>query len=257
MTTEKQKINEIKTLPDDSVFYFLYKKIERISLAVYLVSDFFDLRESLRWDLRSTVNNILENVFDLYEGKISKNNIYSDIIKLESLFTLAYQSRLVSDMNYEIIKEEIGRFRNEVMIVITTHSRDKQTMITNTFFNVEIPENTKQSFDKKTDNSHKGHSPIKNVFYKKDSIKKEVKVNGAIKKNDKSLNLISQPKKSGRKEQILELIKKNQPVSIKDISHSFEGVSEKTIQRDLTQLIDQGVLKREGERRWSTYSLLS
>ena len=58
MTIENQKRNEIKTLSDDSVFYFLYKKIEKISLAIYLVSDFFDLRESLKWDLRSTVNNI-------------------------------------------------------------------------------------------------------------------------------------------------------------------------------------------------------
>lgn len=257
MAIEKQKRNEIKTLPDDSVFYFLYKKIERISLAVYLVSDFFDLRESLKWDLRSTVNNILENVFDLYEGKISKNNIYSDILKLESLFTLAYQSRLVSDMNYEIIKEEIERFRNEVMIVITTHSRDKQTMITNAFFDIELGKKTNSNPNENSDNSPKGHSSVENVLYKNATPKKENNVKAKNIQNIKNKNYVEQPKKSGRKEQILDLIKKNQPVSIKDISHSFEGVSEKTIQRDLTQLIDQGILKREGERRWSTYSFMS
>ena len=52
---------------------------------------------------------------------------------------------------------------------------------------------------------------------------------------------------------ILDLVRKSNGVSIKDISKVVQNCSEKTIQRELNILIEQGVVKREGERRWSTY----
>jgi predicted HTH transcriptional regulator len=45
----------------------------------------------------------------------------------------------------------------------------------------------------------------------------------------------------------------NKAVSIKDIRTAITGCSEKTIQRELANLISQGLIKREGERRWSVY----
>jgi DNA-binding Lrp family transcriptional regulator len=58
---------------------------------------------------------------------------------------------------------------------------------------------------------------------------------------------------SSRRENILALIHEKGRVSIKDISSSIKNCSEKTIQRELFALIQEGVLKKEGERRWSTY----
>jgi DNA-binding transcriptional ArsR family regulator len=58
-----------------------------------------------------------------------------------------------------------------------------------------------------------------------------------------------------RQETILAVIKDKQTASIKDISTLIRGVSEKTIQRELASLIGAGKVKKEGERRWSTYSL--
>jgi len=52
---------------------------------------------------------------------------------------------------------------------------------------------------------------------------------------------------------ILDLIKKSDGVSIKDISLVVRDCSEKTIQRELNSLIERGVVVRRGERRWSTY----
>jgi hypothetical protein len=54
---------------------------------------------------------------------------------------------------------------------------------------------------------------------------------------------------------ILEHIRKEKSVSIKDISLVVRGVSEKTIQRELNELIRRGLVRRVGERRWSTYIL--
>ncbi|MGH7250205.1 MAG: hypothetical protein ACREGC_04470, partial [Minisyncoccia bacterium] len=52
---------------------------------------------------------------------------------------------------------------------------------------------------------------------------------------------------------ILGIVKKNRGVSIKDISAIIKDCSEKTIQRELASLISQGLVRKEGERRWSVY----
>jgi DeoR/GlpR family transcriptional regulator of sugar metabolism len=54
----------------------------------------------------------------------------------------------------------------------------------------------------------------------------------------------------------LSVIKNKGTASIKDISTLVRGVSEKTIQRELSALISSGSVLKQGERRWSTYSLL-
>jgi len=59
-----------------------------------------------------------------------------------------------------------------------------------------------------------------------------------------------------RRELILDLIRKSGTITVKDASNLIKGYSEKTLQRELVSLVSQGVLKREGERRWSKYSLV-
>lgn len=44
--------------------------------------------------------------------------------------------------------------------------------------------------------------------------------------------------------------------TIKDIAEVITDVSEKTIQRELNSLIEKGQVQRQGERRWSKYSLI-
>ena len=63
--------------------------------------------------------------------------------------------------------------------------------------------------------------------------------------------------KNRRYEVIINLLKKTKEISVKDVSSIVSDCSEKTIQRELLSLVDKGVLKKEGERRWSKYSLAS
>tara|TARA_B100000745_G_scaffold261784_1_gene185723 strand:+ start:7742 stop:8452 length:711 start_codon:yes stop_codon:yes gene_type:complete len=56
-----------------------------------------------------------------------------------------------------------------------------------------------------------------------------------------------------RKGQVLQMIKENGNVGIKDIAKVITDCSEKTIQRLLNTLIKEGSIRKEGERRWSTY----
>jgi len=53
---------------------------------------------------------------------------------------------------------------------------------------------------------------------------------------------------------ILEFVRKNKSVSIKEIARVIKDCSEKTIQRELALLIKEGLIQKHGERRWSVYS---
>lgn len=57
-----------------------------------------------------------------------------------------------------------------------------------------------------------------------------------------------------RRTTILSVVQQKDRITIKDVAQVIKDVSEKTIQRELLALVAQGVLVKEGERRWSTYS---
>jgi DeoR/GlpR family transcriptional regulator of sugar metabolism len=61
--------------------------------------------------------------------------------------------------------------------------------------------------------------------------------------------------KDKRQKIIIALVKKHRTLTIKGFTGVIKDCSEKTIQRELLALVARGVLKKEGERRWSTYSL--
>ncbi len=62
--------------------------------------------------------------------------------------------------------------------------------------------------------------------------------------------------RNNRREKMLSLIKAKKDISIKDISLSFPGQSEKTILRELTVLISNGHIKKTGAKRWSRYQIV-
>lgn len=58
-----------------------------------------------------------------------------------------------------------------------------------------------------------------------------------------------------RQKAILEHVKQAKQAKISDFYSSFNGVSSKTIQRDLQDLVAKSILKKEGTKRWTVYSL--
>jgi len=59
-----------------------------------------------------------------------------------------------------------------------------------------------------------------------------------------------------RADRIKTVLEAKPKASVKDVAEIITDVSEKTIQRELNSLIEKGQVVREGERRWSTYSVI-
>jgi biotin operon repressor len=65
---------------------------------------------------------------------------------------------------------------------------------------------------------------------------------------------VDDKRQSSRRVEILKTLSR-EPISIKDIAVHVLGCSEKTIQRELNNMVDEGVVERVGEKRWSKYIL--
>lgn len=59
-----------------------------------------------------------------------------------------------------------------------------------------------------------------------------------------------------RRQIIVDLLSQKGRLGIRDIALQIVGVSEKTVQRELAQLVSDGTVTKEGKKRWSTYGLV-
>ncbi len=62
-------------------------------------------------------------------------------------------------------------------------------------------------------------------------------------------------KKNSRQSIIIGLLKRKKEIMIKDVSPLISGCSEKTIQRELSEMVAAGILRKMGEKRWTRYTL--
>lgn len=76
-----------------------------------------------------------------------------------------------------------------------------------------------------------------------------------IKEQKAPVSVTADAPKTDRREIILKLVRQKGEVAIKDVTDLISDCSEKTIQRELVAMVESGILKKTGEKRWSRYSL--
>ena len=249
-TNQKASVlyNELESIAPfrDSFSVYLFKKTEKIVLALYLVTDHLIESDAMRSSVRILANEILKDgikVTNRYYGVGSDDVMISHMYEVVSLLEISSITKLVSENNAHIIKEEIAKLAKD----IKSHQEANQSgsNLKKSFFVVDTAQNNNVLYK-----GHKGHSEKEMSFINKTP--KETFKRTSVPKPQKNEGLI----KEDRSNKIMKVIQEKGQVTIKDVTETFDGISEKTIQRELQKMVSNGVLKKEGERRWSTYSLL-
>ncbi|MDE1874683.1 MAG: hypothetical protein KGI79_01815 [Patescibacteria group bacterium] len=233
-------------------FAFIYKKTEKLVTAVYMITNFIKDNEPLKWKIRDAALSLLELNLDWGSVSLSERR---DLLKeyralaleIVSFSSIAHHSGLISEMNFSILARE---FEN----LVSTMERDEnkreseQTVILDPgFFDTAEPEPLKR--DDKGQSSRTSISPKTQVAIAPVQVQK---MSRTPEKPERTME-----SKDSRQATIIKLLSKKSGLNIKDFAEIIKGVSEKTIQRELLAMVAAGVLKKEGERRWSTYSLAS
>jgi len=233
---------------------FLYKKTERLVVATYMVSDLMPLAEPLRLAVRGQALHLLEDNMDLVysnleaEKKIVLNNLSADVLELVALLEAGKLSGLISVSNTELLKDEFFGFLDALKNYV---ERPALPMFSSDFF--DVSEAVMGTTEATSSSSAVVPRPTESSVVR--SVQKD---NFTPKARAKSGHLdtgAGKVKKDNRRSSIVALLKRNKELSIKDFSNVIKDCSEKTIQRELNDMLEEGVLKRVGERRWSKYSL--
>ncbi len=238
----------------DSYGLFVFKKVEKIVTAIYMLTALMSDNEPMRNRLREISNFMMMSSLELSEriwGEDAfQKNLTTQLFEATSLFDVAHFAKMISPMNYTIIHTELKKLM-EFLISSASNSTSAKIAIDPNMFDGNYDFTPERNFpsmyqgqQSELSSQYKGQKDIKdmtnnNVLNKKPDVK--------IEKNIKD--------KDNRQSIILEMLKSGVRLSIKDFAQNIKDVSEKTIQRELINMLEKGLLKKEGERRWSKYFL--
>ena len=228
---------------------YAYRRTEKVLIALYLVTNFVPENEPARIFVRDKALNVLSEVLSLRIGFRSAgaekvNTIIASLNEIISLLDIIHATGYISDMNLEVLKGEL------ISLILFLRSVEDDSSaqsihLTDSYFD------TDESIEYK---GHlKGHIEKDIMSDIKKTLDKDKKTKGQISSRTIKES-VTVKKHSNRREQIISLLKDKKFVTVKDVSEIIVNCGEKTIQRELMSLVNSGVLKKEGERRWSTYS---
>lgn len=221
----------------------IQKKTEKISQAIYLVSRHLKDSEPLKWELRKEGISLLacargvveEGGLNDISPDMSIEALSSCAKDLTALLSLALISGLISRNNASLIISELD-------MLLSIFRQGQQEQITKAGFVLS------DEFFRQLDRIDKGQNSSKPLGDSARDVK-----DGLENINSKVFTV--KDKKDSRQDKIIEILKGQSNLTIKDFVRVIKDCSEKTIQRELISLVEKGIVKRDGERRWSTYSL--
>lgn len=234
----------------DNFKIFLYKKVERISLALYLCTNHLTDNISLKTNIRQSADNLIKDILYFNKGQAnlqSTSGIKETFLEIRSLINISMNCNLINQNNAQILLDEISKISKEIENQKDNFVGDSE--FKKSFFVVESRHRISES-SQNLPVEYKGHKGQENLEINLESHKENIDNT----KKDKGHSEVKQS--NSRTEEILKIIKDNQKVTIKDITTRISGCSEKTIQRELLRMVSLKMIKKEGERRWSTYSII-
>lgn len=222
---------------------FIYKKSERLAKAIHLIAPAFRDAPSLR-------NRLDEIAIRLIDAAIlspfaARDVLSRELLALSSVLSIARTGGMLSNMNAELIANEAHTLLQEV----ATYEEPR-------LFLDDMPSLAELS------KAAPNVSTLHNVAHvgaptQRQNIDSAQKAKTHKGQRTSKGHLKDTSKTSSRREAVLAVIRSKGSAYIKDVSTVIRNVSEKTIQRELVAMVEDGTLIRSGERRWTSYSLAS
>ncbi|MEO6536310.1 MAG: hypothetical protein ABIT47_01345 [Candidatus Paceibacterota bacterium] len=223
---------------------YIYKKAERLAKAIHLVAPAF--RNSLA--LRDRMDKVAVGLVDaaILPPTGARDAMSRELLALSSVLSIARTGGLLSPMNADLIAREAHQLLQE----IATYEEPR-------LFLEDAPTLAELARDLGTER----HQVIQIARAASGPTTATAKTVRAATQAPRHQNSKGQSigqfkdKNSDRREAIRSILSSKGSSYIKDISTMIRDVSEKTIQRELQAMVENGEVSKFGERRWTTYTL--
>lgn len=259
---EIQVLRRFPIVGDSPAKIFLYKKAERLSVALHLVTNHVKDSEPAKWEVRNSAMEIVRSVSKLTRsGPTDRNDIIASLSEavlrtyasIESLCEVG----VVSFANASLIKRELA-FLLQLADGHVGTSQDSGSIGEDIF---DVPAVTdiptpvvrreraqpRASSERPAADAIEGKHQVASIGHMKDM--SDTVTNTTVMRGG------GDAVKSDRRSAIVNLLKTKSDLTVKDFKDVIPGVSEKTIQRELVDMVGTGILVRSGARRWTRYSL--
>tara|TARA_B100002051_G_scaffold276820_1_gene329403 strand:- start:5582 stop:6322 length:741 start_codon:yes stop_codon:yes gene_type:complete len=244
MQIEKDSKIKIKRLSSDENYYNnVFKKAEKIvSVIFYVVSE-----TSINNKTESHLNKLKDIAFKTHELSLNTLSLQSHE-QFQGLY--AFQNSLVSLASYLKIANTAQVVTSEIHNLLAD-----QLDIVQRYLNNHYLSNDGIAIDSLVDKLDlASKAPKTKGVNSATGGTRQRRVN--IPAGDISTDAyMVHSQMTDRGERIKTVLEAKPQATIKDIAEVITDVSEKTIQRELNSLIEKGQVFREGERRWSRYSV--
>jgi hypothetical protein len=258
--------NEIYGLfsnPLEKTLLVSVKKIEKVVAAIYMVTEVMDKALPLTLSLRKESLDLLAHAYSLLTIKdtLSQDSLARMTLQLDQLASLVHIGSLahhISPMNAEVLSgelskiisilaDEVTKLRTQEQSFIVSRSATTQPILSGEFMrDVVFNEELARHESKRHQNDIKTTLLSQNDI-EKDTVKIKTTFQNDIKNNSDKID---------RKKEIVSIIKSKGLCTLSDIKASVKEVSDKTLQREVNLLVAMGLIKKEGNKRWTTYRVL-
>ena len=244
-----------------------YTKTNKLITALYMVTDIMDKEEPLRNKLRTLGANIISDTYSILA------NILPKISEVMSFLDVAETVSLISEMNANILRQEFFELKQSVEESIQIPKPS--------YTEVNLSDLFKNDFSlpsERVSHTHIGvqkgstllralkdiNSPTRPAASfaesRRGTAAKRVEKSMSVRKT-RQPNINFETLKRQRRNEIISIIKASpEGATITDIKSKAIGqlvsCGEKTLQRELVEMVKNGILKRTGEKRWSRYFLI-
>lgn len=246
------------TEKDIKAMSYIVEKTSRIASVSFLLADVLDDNDELKTELKKSAIGLVRDVTQSAHSTQKRDAYVSGLLRVVTLLDSAQRGGLLSRMNTETLSDEIAKLSELLETIdwyIGRRFREESYFggqAPKELFSPEPVVSRSESFERHSKDmfSQRMSVPESRSDSDRQSEQKDNAQGGRVQFKERVQEI-----QKDRRATILGLVQKKDRITVKDVSMVIKDCSEKTIQRELLALVKQGVLKKEGERRWSTYSL--
>lgn len=247
----------------------LQTRMQKITTALYLVSDLISDKEPLKARLRNLSVQTLAKLGQLAlvspsQGKRLVTEIQNLLDQAGDTLSVCVAVGFVSDMNFKLLSSAVTHLRddlNQKFALLNSSDAHKASFLNRAVEEFVLPADLLEqdtSTDKtilkdKQKNNFKGQTKMSSYTEGSSAPQKNSPKQPADKKASPSSDNV---KSLERERAVLDFIQSRQEeVSVGQVASLFPETSEKTIQRLLVKMVEDGALTKTGEKRWSRYHI--
>ncbi len=223
---------------------YLYKKAERLAKAIHLVGPAFTNSVSLKDRLDRISIGLVDAA--ILPPHASREALSRELLALSSILSIARTGGMLSAMNADLIVREAHQLLQEIAGYEEPRLMlEEVPSLAALAKSVQaVPPQRLRSVAHVTYDSSLG-GPETGKGHSKGQLS-DIRIGEREAKGN-----------SNRRDAVLSVLRSKGASYIKDISTVIRDVSEKTIQRELSALVAEGMVLRKGDRRWTTYEMVA